>query len=145
LSLNSFCQSVQKIDQSDLTDLFVRMESFSIDKFDDFMLRVFKVNNGSGSANISGTHEVSHNFYLLVNGYDEQPVGNLYNIGPFYNPRIEKPVKARDQAFLMVESGPYNHRKKTKVLLSFNEKKGMIKKPYRPAEWVKIVEYLKVK
>ncbi len=53
-------------------------------------VRVYIIDNGSGSAGIEEGHEVSHNLLIAVSEFDEEPNQNLFDIGPFFNPKFLK-------------------------------------------------------
>ena len=57
---------------------------------ENLSVRIYKIDNGSGSAGIEEGHEVSHNLLIAVSEFDEQPKQNLFEIGPFYNPKFIK-------------------------------------------------------
>jgi hypothetical protein len=46
------------------------------------------VNNGSGSANLPESDEVSFNLLLSVAFYDENLVAKLFDLGPFIPPKL---------------------------------------------------------
>ena len=87
-------------------------------------VRIYKIDNGSGSAGISEGHEVSHNLLIAVSEYDEQPLQNLFEIGPFYNPKFIKWTGIKEsQKEYEIEYGAYNHRKSIKLIVNINELK----------------------
>lgn len=53
-----------------------------------FIIKAFLIGNPSGSAMQAGGHENSHNLLFNVAEFDENPIWNLFSIGPFYNPKI---------------------------------------------------------
>ncbi len=50
-------------------------------------LRIYTIDNGTASAGYPSS-EVSHNLLLAISGFDEAPDQNLFEIGPFYDPRF---------------------------------------------------------
>ena len=87
-------------------------------------VRIYKIDNGSGSGEISEGHEVSHNLLIAVSEYDEQPLQNLFEIGPFYNPKFIKWTGIKEsQKEYEIEYGAYNHRKSIKLIVNINELK----------------------
>ena len=87
-------------------------------------VRIYKIDNGSGSAGISEGHEVSHNLLIAVSEFDEKPNQNIFEIGPLYNPKfiIWNDIKKHERGF-QIEYGIYNKRKKIKLKVNINELK----------------------
>jgi hypothetical protein len=89
---------------------------------EDILVKLFKVNNGSGSAHAPETDEVSHRYIIVVSNYDDAPDIRVYSIGDFYNPKIlkfEKP--ASDKFRVLFEYGGFNQRKKAFINISLNK------------------------
>lgn len=87
-------------------------------------VRVYKMDNGSGSAGFPEGHEVSHNLLVAVSEYDEQPVQNLFEIGPFFNPKFVKWLEVKKyQKEFEIEYGVFDSRKSVKLIVNINELK----------------------
>ena len=85
-------------------------------------VRIYKIDNGSGSAGIPEGHEVSHNLLIAVSEFDEEPNQNLFEIGPFYNPKFMKWTdKEEYEKIFEIEYGIYNKRKTVKLKININE------------------------
>ena len=85
-------------------------------------VRIYKIDNGSGSAGIPEGHEVSHNLLIAVSEFDEEPNQNLFEIGPFYNPKFMKWTdKEEYEKIFEIEYGIYNNRKTVKLKININE------------------------
>ena len=87
-------------------------------------VRIYKIDNGSGSAGFPEGHEVSHNLLIAVSEFDEEPNQSLFEIGPFYNPKFIKWTdKEEYEKAFEIEYGIYNNRKKIKLKININELK----------------------
>ena len=85
-------------------------------------VRIYKIDNGSGSAGIPEGHEVFHNLLIAVSEFDEEPNQNLFEIGPFYNPKFMKWTdKEEYEKIFEIEYGIYNNRKTVKLKININE------------------------
>ena len=86
-------------------------------------VKLYTVDNGTGSAGFASC-EVSHNLLVAVSEWDEEPNQNLFEIGPFLNPKLMKwtNVKKNEREF-EVEYGIYNNRKTVKLTININELK----------------------
>ncbi len=85
-------------------------------------VRIYKIDNGSGSAGIPEGHEVSHNLLIAVSEFDEEPNQNLFEIGPFYNPKFMKWTDKKEyEKIFEIEYGIYNKRKTVKLKININE------------------------
>ena len=75
------------------------------------LVRIYSLDNGSGSAGIPEGHEVSHNLLVAISAFDEDPEQNLFEIGPFYNPKfISWQVDQTYEKEFVIEYGPYDQR-----------------------------------
>ena len=85
-------------------------------------VRIYKIDNGSGSAGIPEGHEVSHNLLIAVSEFDEEPNQNLFEIGPFYNPKFMKWTDKKEyEKIFEIEYVIYNKRKTVKLKININE------------------------
>jgi hypothetical protein len=80
---------------------------------------LYKISNGSGSAHMPGTDEVSNKFLIAVSSIDEVPDQYLYSLGDFINPKVIQfqPLK-RASYLLSIEYGTYKNRKKINLDIS---------------------------
>src|SRR5690606_32384233 len=79
---------VKKISDKNLIDILFSAEDLVIKKANAMRISLFTINNGSGSANLPESDEVSFNIIVIVSSYDENPEAHAYSLGPFIKPRI---------------------------------------------------------
>lgn len=120
LSYHSHAQSVKssEILQKNLVELIGSIDDYESFAGKQLMVKIFKVSNGSGSANFPESHEVSFNMLICVAHYDENPQNKLFTIGPFINPKVVKTDDSGKSVKLYIEDGVINKRKTTKVIVS---------------------------
>ncbi len=83
---------------------------------------LYDVTNPSGSAHIAGDDEISNHFLLAVSSKDEDPKQYAYSLGDFYSPKIKKFDELTKDVFeIIIEDGPYDHRKMTALTASLKE------------------------
>jgi hypothetical protein len=84
-------------------------------------VRIYAVDNGTGSAGLPSS-EVTYNLLIAVSEFDEEPNQNLFEIGPFYNPKFVKwtEIKEYEKGF-KIEYGIYKKRKTKKLKININE------------------------
>jgi hypothetical protein len=123
----SFGQNELKIEKSEnyrLIKVLNNSELIGENRENYLSVRIYKIDNGSGSAGIEEGHEVSHNLLVAVSEFDEEPNQNLFEIGPFYNPKFVKWTKKKEyEKEFVVEYGIYNNRKTLKLKININELK----------------------
>jgi hypothetical protein len=78
---------------------------------------IFKTSNGSGTANLLESDEVSFNLLICVAQYDEHPESKLFSIGPFLNPKVTKKVDSGPSVTLVVEDGLAKKRRTFKLIV----------------------------
>ena len=105
LSFKSFSQSIKStmITQPESVKLIESIQSMEVFAGRQLYLSVFTISNGSGSANLPESHEVSYNLLICIAHYDEYPVSKLYSIGPFGKPKVAKKVDSGQSVTLFVE------------------------------------------
>lgn len=86
-----------------------------------FIIKVFLTSNPSGSTMQAGGHENSHNLFVNVAEFDENPIWNLFSIGSFYNPKISAGPDFKDKYILSIVHGGYDERRKTNLVIFFNK------------------------
>lgn len=113
-----------KSDKNQLIKVLNNSELIEENRDNNLSVRIYKIDNGSGSAEISEGHKVSHNLLIAVSEYDEQPLQNLFEIGPFYNPKFIKwtVIKESEKEY-EIEYGAHNHRESIKLIVNINELK----------------------
>ena len=64
------------------------------------------------------------NLLIAVSEFDEEPNQNLFEIGPFYDPKFVKMTGNEDyQKEFEIEYGAYDNRKSVKLKVNINELK----------------------
>ena len=67
---------------------------------------------------------MSHNLLIAVSEHDEEPNQNLFEIGPFFNPKlVEWTNNMENQRSFVIEHGVYDKRKSVNLQVSINELK----------------------
>lgn len=80
---------IEKSDNSRLTKVLNNSELIGENRENYLSVRIYTIDNGTGSAGFESC-EVSHNLLIAVSEFDEEPNQNLFEIGPFYNPKFIK-------------------------------------------------------
>ena len=113
---------IEKSENSRLIKVLNNSELIGGNRENNLSVRIYKIDNGSGSAGIPEGHEVSHNLLIAVSEYDEQPLQNLFEIGPFYNPKFIKWTGINEsQKEFEIEYGTYSIGKSIKLKVNINE------------------------
>ena len=115
---------VSKSDDSKLIKVLNNSQLIGENRENYLSVRVYKIDNGSGSAGFEEGHEVSHNLLIAVSEFDEEPNQNLFEIGPFYNPKFVKWTGEKEyQKEFEIEYGSYDNRKSVKLKVNIKELK----------------------
>ncbi len=115
---------VLKSDDSKLIKVLNNSRLIGENSENSLSVRVYEIDNGSGSSGFAEGHEVSHNLFIAVSEFDEQPLQNLFEIGPFYSPKFIKWIGEKEfQKGFEIEYGAYNSRKSVKLNVNINELK----------------------
>lgn len=119
-TFNSSAQSVEstEITQNQIVKLIASIVSFDVFPGKQLSLGILKASNGSGSANLQESDEVSFNILISVAHYDENPETKVFSIGPFLGPKVTRKIDDRNSVTLFVENGVMKKRKITKVIVS---------------------------
>ena len=122
----SFGQNELKIKKSEnirLIKILNNSELIGEDRENNLSVKIYTVDNGTGSAGFPSS-EVSHNLLIAVSEFDEEPNQNLFEIGPFYNPKFEKwnCINETEKEFI-IEYGIYDNRKTIKLKINIKELK----------------------
>ena len=120
----SFGQNELKIVKSDNSRLIKVLNSSELigeNRENYLSVRIYTIDNGIGSAGFPSS-EVSHNLLIAVSEFDEEPNQNLFEIGPFYNPKFIKwtDIKEYERSF-KIEYGIHKKRKTIKLKININE------------------------
>ena len=122
----SFGQNKLKIEKSEnsrLTKVLNNSELIGENRENYLSVKIYTIDNGTGSAGFESC-EISHNLLIAISEFDEEPNQNLFEIGPFYNPKFIKwtEIKEYEREF-EVEFGIYNNRKTVRLKVNINELK----------------------
>lgn len=87
-------------------------------------VRIYKIDNGSGSAEFEEGHEVSHNLLIAVSEFDEEPNQSLFEVGPLINPVFVEWIEIKEyERRFEIEYGIHNSRETRKLKVNINELK----------------------
>ena len=115
---------ISKLNDSKLVRVLNNSQLIGENRENSLSVRVYKMDNGSGSAGLPEGHEVSYNLLIAVSEYDEQPVQNLFEIGPFFNPKFVKWLGVKEfQKEFEIDFGVFDSRKSVKLVVNINELK----------------------
>ena len=119
-NFNSYAQSVEstEITQNESVKLIASIVSFDVFPGKQLSLRILKASNGSGSANLPKSDEVSFNILISVAHYDEDPKTKVFSIGPFIGPKMTREIDDGSSVTLFVKNGVMKKRKTTKIIVS---------------------------
>ncbi len=114
---------IEKSKNSRLIKVLNNSELIGENRENYLSVRIYTIDNGSGSAGFESC-EVTHNLLIAVSEFDEEPNQNLFEIGPFYNPKFIKWTKIKEyEREFEVEYGIYDNRKTVKLKVNINELK----------------------
>ncbi|MBN4082971.1 hypothetical protein JYT50_01150 [bacterium AH-315-A23] len=114
---------IEKSENSRLIKVLNNSELIGENRENYLSVRIYIIDNGRGSAGFESC-EVSYNLLISVSEFDEEPNQNLFEIGPFYNPKFIKWTKIKEyEREFEVEYGIYNNRKTVKLKVNINELK----------------------
>lgn len=119
-TINSYAQSVEstEITQNESVKLITSIVSFDVFPGKQLCLGILKASNGSGSANLPESDEVSFNILISVAHYDENPETKVFSIGPFIAPKVTRKIDDGSSVTLFVKNGVMKKRKTTKIIVS---------------------------
>jgi hypothetical protein len=106
------------INQQDLVKFAESINTYEFFSGSQLWVRIFKVDNGSGSANLPESHEVNYSLYICLAHYDEYPESKLYKIGPFRKPELIKKVDSGRFVTFHVRDGYENDLTTYKIVVS---------------------------
>ena len=114
---------IKKSENSRLTKVLNNSELIGENRENYLSVKIYKIDNETGSAGFPSS-EVSHNLLIAVSEFDEEPNQNLFEIGPFYNPKFVKWAEENEyQKEFEIEYGAYTSRKSAKLKININELK----------------------
>ena len=110
-------KEIQNIDQKSLlsqidTVIFIKGKNMGI--------TIFRVNNGSGSAHLPESDEVSYSFLISVSEYDENPESKLFSVGPFIYPKFSNNIDKGENYSLQISYGVNMQRKKNRLIITLD-------------------------
>ncbi len=118
-------QSDIVINKSKDADLIRLLNSISLVKSDsseDLSISIFKVANEPGSAGYPNG-ETTENLFVAISEHDEYPEQSLFEIGPFYNPKVISCLYKDHRFEFIVKYGPADRRKEVKFVVTIRELK----------------------
>jgi hypothetical protein len=101
--------TVQESKDYELISLLNDIKLLQETENDVMRIRVFKVENASGSAGFA-SGEITHMLYVTTSEFAEVPYQKLFIIGPFYNPKVSEISDANSGQKLTVEYGGHDNR-----------------------------------
>lgn len=118
-----YCQAVQtrEITNKDISKTLASVETFNFKKGQKLSIKIFKISNGSGSANLPESDEISHNLLFCISEYDEVPAYKIFDVGPFINPIITKKIDSGNAYVITVINGLTGKRKSNKIIVDLNK------------------------
>ncbi len=123
LSLGQHNLKIEKSENSRLIKILNNAELIEASRETYLSVRIYKIDQGSGSAGYESS-EVSHKLLIAVSEWDEEPNQNLFEIGPFYNPKFIQWTNINEYELeFEVEYGIYDDRKILKLKVDINELK----------------------
>ena len=112
---------IEKSDNSQLIKILNNSELIEASKDNFLSVKIFTSDNGTGSAAFPNS-EVSYNLLIAVSEVDEKPDQNLFEIGPFYNPKVvEWTFEDEYEEEIEIEYGIYKSRQTVKLKININE------------------------
>lgn len=100
---------INRVKSARLVEIFNNVEFFQRGRTKDYIIRLYKLHNGSGSAGYR-SGEVSYNLFVAISEFDEAPDQNLFEIGPFYNPVFKEWKDGEKEGIFIIEYGPADDR-----------------------------------
>lgn len=106
------------IKQQDLVKFVESIRTYEFFNGTQLWAKIFKVDNGSGSANLPESDEVNYSLYICLAHHDEYPQTKLYKIGPFKKPELIKKVDSGRFVTFHVRDGYENDLTTYKIVVS---------------------------
>ncbi len=113
---------ISKLDDLKLIKILNSTRLIGENNDNSLSVRIYQIDNGSGSARIPEGHEVSYNLLIAVSEFDEYPNQNLFEIGPFLSPKfIQWSDNMEYQKEFQIDYGPYNKKRSVILTVNINE------------------------
>lgn len=113
---------IEKSENSRLIKVLNNSELIGENANDYLSVKIYKIDNGSGSAGLPEGHEVSYNLLIAVSEFDENPNQSVFEIGPFYNPKFVNWIQLKDyEKEIEIECGVYDKRERLNLGINFKE------------------------
>lgn len=106
------------VKQQDLVKFAQSVNTYEFFSGSQLGVRIFKIDNGSGSANLPESDEVNYSLYFCLAHNDEHPESKLYKIGPFKKPQLIKKVDSGRFVTFHVRDGYENDLTTYKIVVS---------------------------
>lgn len=100
---------INRVKSARLVEIFNNVEFFQRGRTKDYIIRLYKLHNGLGSAGFRNG-EVSYNLFVAISEFDETPDQNLFEIGPLYNPVFKQWKDSEKEGIFTIEYGPEDDR-----------------------------------
>jgi hypothetical protein len=111
-------KEIQDIDQKSLLS---QIDTVIFIKGKNMGSTIFRVNNGSGSAHLPESDEVSYSFLISVSEYDENPESKLFSVGPFIYPKLSNNIDMGENYSLQISyDGANMQRKKNRLIITLD-------------------------
>lgn len=118
----AFSQSnvnIEKIEEDNLIRILNKVKFLSSINTDNLNIRVYIIGNSPGSAGYPNG-EITHDLFIAVSEFDEFPRQNLFELGPYFNPKFVKWHTTNKNITLIIESGEATERKENEIQISLN-------------------------
>jgi len=121
LAYSTFAQKELVINTSDNVELIRALNSAQLiaKNVEPYLsVRIYELDNGTASAGFASS-EVSYHLLVAISAFDEEPEQNLFQIGPFLNPKIISwQVDEEYEKTFVVEYGLHDKRKSIRLGVS---------------------------
>ncbi len=115
---------IEKSENSRLIEVLNNSKLIGQNSEGHLSVKIYIIDNGSGSSRFEEGHEVSHNLLIAVSEFDEGPNQNLFEFGPLYNPKFIEWTRMNEyEREFEVEYGTYDAPKIVTLKVNINELK----------------------
>ena len=115
---------IQKSENSRLIKVLNNSKLIGENNEGHLSVKIYIIDNGSGSSGFEEGHEVSANLLIAVSEFDEDPNQNLFEFGPLHNPKFIEWTRVNEyEREFEVEHGTYDARNILKLKVNVNELK----------------------
>ena len=120
-SLSCFSQGHHKIEKKtnkELIHILNSSKQLSENSENYLSVRIYEIDNGSGSTGFPESHEVSYDLLIAVSAFDENPEQVVFEIGPFINPKFLRWTNTSGYSKdFEVEFGPVSRRESIRLMV----------------------------